>query len=609
MNGGEVVFHFKGDDKDLDKKTSELGSKLGNIGKSVGGAFLKGTAVATTAITGLVGASVKMYADVEQSVGGVETLFKDSADTVIANAKRAYKTAGMSANEYMENVTSFSASLLQSLSGDTKKASEYADRAMVDMSDNANKMGTSMEMIQNAYQGFAKQNYTMLDNLKLGYGGTKEEMARLIKDASKMTDIQKELNISVKDGDMSFGNIVNAISVMQKKLDIAGTTAKEASTTISGSIGSAKSAFENFLAGTGGVNEVIRTFTTAGTNIMNAIIKMAPKVIDGLIQMINALIPQIPPLIEKLLPTIINGINGLINGLVSAFPAIIQALTKILPQILTTLTTMLPNILQEIINIIPVIATALSENLPTLIPVLVQGIISLMQVFNNNMPLFMKAGVQIIVGLIKGLINSLPLILQNLGTIIEFIINFFTVAKLVGAGKTLLTGLGKGLINGVPSLLQKIPQIIGNMINIFKTSGISGFKEVGSMLIRGLWSGIGNMGTWVISKIKGLGKSILKSVKGIFGVHSPSREFAWIGKMNMVGLENGMEDMQPKVQQAIDGMFDLSPSLYGSASTNLSPQVNVINNINMKQDPLGQMVNDVKTFSGGAKNDYNYGMA
>lgn len=161
MNGGEVIFHFKGDDKDLDKKTHELGSKLGNIGKSIGGAFLKGTAAATAGITGLIGASVKMYADVEQSVGGVETLFKDSANTVIANAKKAYQTAGMSANEYMENVTSFSASLLQSLGGDTKKAAEYADRAMVDMSDNANKMGTSMEMIQNAYQGFAKQNYTI----------------------------------------------------------------------------------------------------------------------------------------------------------------------------------------------------------------------------------------------------------------------------------------------------------------------------------------------------------------------------------------------------------------------------------------------------------------
>lgn len=161
MNGGEVIFKFKGDDKDLDKKTNNIASKLGNIGKSIGSAFVKGATAGATALTGLVTASVKMYADVEQSVGGVETLFKDSADTVIKNAKNAYKTAGMSANEYMENVTSFSASLLQSLSGDTKKASEYADRAMVDMSDNANKMGTSMEMIQNAYQGFAKQNYTI----------------------------------------------------------------------------------------------------------------------------------------------------------------------------------------------------------------------------------------------------------------------------------------------------------------------------------------------------------------------------------------------------------------------------------------------------------------
>ena len=161
MNGGEVVFHFKGDDKDLNKKTSELGSKLGNIGKSIGGAFLKGTAVAGASLAAMVGASVKAFANVEQSIGGVETLFKDSASTVIANAKKAYTTAGVSANDYMEQVTSFSASLLHSLGGDTAKAAEYADRAIVDMSDNANKMGTSMEMIQNAYQGFAKQNYTI----------------------------------------------------------------------------------------------------------------------------------------------------------------------------------------------------------------------------------------------------------------------------------------------------------------------------------------------------------------------------------------------------------------------------------------------------------------
>lgn len=566
MNGGEVVFHFKGDDKDLDKKTSELGSKLGNIGKSVGGAFLKGTAVATTAITGLVGASVKMYADVEQSVGGVETLFKDSADTVIANAKRAYKTAGMSANEYMENVTSFSASLLQSLSGDTKKASEYADRAMVDMSDNANKMGTSMEMIQNAYQGFAKQNYTMLDNLKLGYGGTKEEMARLIKDASKMTDIQKELNVSVKDGDMSFGNIVNAISVMQKKLDIAGTTAKEASTTISGSIGSAKSAFENFLAGTGGVDEVIQTFTTAGTNIMNAIIKMAPQVINGLIQMTNALIPQIPSLIEKLLPTIINGATNLLNGLIKALPQIFQMIVSVLPQLTQTLLGMLPTILQVLIQMAIMSIQAVAQMLPTLIPQIVDAILQMIPILIDNLPLFIKAGYQLLIGLVKGLFNAMP------------------------------------------TLLGYIPKIGSSMINYFKQlPGM--FRDIGGMLIRGLWNGISNYAGWVIRKIRGMGSSILRAVKGIFGVHSPSREFAWIGKMNMVGLENGMEDMQPKVQQAIDGMFDLSPSLYGSTSTNLSPVVNVTNINNTRQDPLGRMVNDIKTFAGGSKNDYNYGMA
>lgn len=161
MNGGEVVFHFKGDDKDLDKKTSELGSKLGNIGKNIGAGFLKGAAVASGAMVGMVGASVKAYADMEQNIGGVETLFKNSANTVIANSKKAYETAGMSANAYMETVTSFSSSLLQSLGGDTKKAAAYADQAVIDMSDNANKMGTSMEMIQNAYQGFAKQNYTI----------------------------------------------------------------------------------------------------------------------------------------------------------------------------------------------------------------------------------------------------------------------------------------------------------------------------------------------------------------------------------------------------------------------------------------------------------------
>lgn len=391
-------------------------------------------------------------------------------------------------------------------------------------------------------------------------------MARLIEDASKMTDIQKELNVSVKDGDMSFGNIVNAISVMQKKLDIAGTTAKEASTTISGSISSAKSAFENFLAGTGGVDEVIQTFTTAGTNIMNAIIKMAPQVIDGLIQMINALISQIPPAIEKMLPTIINGATSLLNGLIKASPQIFQMIVSVLPQLTQTLLGMLPTILQVLIQMAIMSIQAVAQMLSTLIPQIVDAILQMIPILIDNLSLFIKAGYQLLIGLVNGLFNAMP------------------------------------------TLLGYIPKIGSSMINYFKQlPGM--FRDIGGMLIQGLWNGISNYAGWVIRKIRGMGSSILRAVREIFAVHSPSREFAWIGKMNMVGLENGMEDMQPKVQQAIDGMFDLSPSLYGSTSTNLSPVVNVTNINNTRQDPLGRMVNDIKTFAGGSKNDYNYGMA
>lgn len=397
------------------------------------------------------------------------------------------------------------------------------------------------------------------------YGGTKEEMARLIKDASKMKDVQKELNVSVKDGDMSFGNIVNAISVMQKKLDIAGTTAKEASTTISGSIGSAKSAFENFLAGTGGVEQVVQTFTTAGTNIMNAVIKMAPQIISGLIQMTNAIIPQIPSVINKLLPTVITGAMSLINGLIQAMPQILTELINIVPLLVKNISSMLPQILQSLILMTIMIVQAMADLWPTLIPQIVDAILQLIPVIIDNLPLFIKAGYQVLIGLLKGILNA------------------------------------------VPVLLSHLPKIGKSMLNYWKQLP-SMFKDIGKNIINGLVEGMKSMLSGASKAIKNIGKSLKKGFTDFFQIHSPSRVFAWIGEMNMQGLYNGMEDMQPKVQQAIDGMFDLSPSLYGSTSTNLSPVINVTNINNIKQDPLGQMVNDIKTFAGGSKNDYNYGM-
>ena len=559
MTGGDVIFNFKGNTDNIEKDTKGLAGKVKGIASGMAKGLGVAAAAGATAITGMIGASVKSYADTEQLLGGVETLFKDSADEIIANSKRAYETAGLSANQYMEQVTSFSASLLQSVGGDTEKAAQYADMAIKDMADNANKMGTSIESIQNAYQGFAKQNYTMLDNLKLGYGGTKEEMARLLDDAEKITGIHYNIK--------NLNDVYNAIHVIQggvdelnggfgdveKGLGITGTTAKEATDTITGSVMSAKAAFGNFLSGTGGIEEVIETFTTAGTNISKALVDMAPKIAEGLVQLVNGLIPQIPTLIQTLLPTVVNGAIMLIQGLIGA-----------IPQIMTVLLEALPTIIEMLIQGLVQITLALAEMLPELMPMIVDAILGIIPILIENLPLFIKAGWE------------------------------------------LIKGLAQGIINAVPTLLSYIPKIITSIINAFKQI-FSKIADVGKNLVKGLWNGIKNVSSWVLDKIKGFGKSILNGIKGIFGIKSPSKEFEYIGVMNVKGMEKGFEDEKEKLQDTFDSMFDLSPSLYGTSSTNLSPNINVEVYNNYKQDPLGQMVNDVKTFSGGSKNDYNYG--
>lgn len=287
----------------FDTKINEKGfnegiSKLGKLGKSGLSAVSKATAASVAAVGAASGVIVKtslgIVADMEQQVGGVETLFKNSADTVIKNANRAYKTAQLSANNYMSTVTSFSASLLQGLGGDTAKAAEIADMAIIDMADNANKMGTNMQDIQNAYQGFAKQNYTMLDNLKLGYGGTQSEMIRLINDSGILNEKISDLD------NVTFDQMIQAIHKVQENLGITGTSAKEASTTIEGSVNSAKAAWENFEAGVISANDLVDTFWTAAQNILNNLGQMIPRlgktgmdVLESLSGKIGEAVPQL----------------------------------------------------------------------------------------------------------------------------------------------------------------------------------------------------------------------------------------------------------------------------------------------------------------------------
>lgn len=537
MNNAEVLIKFKADTEDVEKKTSGLSEKLkSGLGKAGSVAAGVATAAATAAVSAMstIGTeSVKAFAAYEQNIGGVETLFKDSADKVIKNAERAYKTAGVSANEYMAGVTSFSASLLQSLGGDTEKAAEVADTAFRDMSDNANKFGTDMQSIQNAYQGFAKQNYTMLDNLKLGYGGTKTEMERLLADAEKISGVHYDIS--------NLSDVYGAIHVIQEEMGVTGTTAEEAEKTISGSFNSMKASASNLLvaiASGEGVDTALQEFlssvATLGENLMPVIEQILTTIVDMLPVFIEKIISVLPGLIQTLFPALLQGTVAIIQALIEALPQLIEMIAEMLPD-------MLPTIVEAVLSIIPMLI--------------------------DYLPDFIAAGFKLLVGLAEGILNSLPKLWE----------------ACINVGKSVLGTIAKMLD---PSYLM----------------------EIGGNMIKGLWNGISNIAKWVIDKIKGLGKSILSAVKGIFGIHSPSKEFAVIGEYNMLGLEKGMEDMQPEIQRDIDGMFDLSPSMTGSMSNVLSPNIQVVNNIEMNQDPLGQMVNTMKTFSGGSKNDYNYGM-
>lgn len=602
---GSVVFEFEGNDSKLKNTSSSLGKGISTAMK--GGAIAVGAL--STALGGLVVSATKSYADLEQNIGGVETLFKDSANTVINNAKRAYETAGMSANEYMETVTGFSASLLQSLGGDTEKAASYADRAITDMADNANKMGTAMESIQYAYQGFAKQNYTMLDNLKLGYGGTKEEMARLISDASKLTEVQKELGITVDANDMSFGNIVNAISVVQKNMGIMGTTSKEAATTITGSVNSMKAAFDNFLNGSGTSEQLSETIVTALKNIGSAVGKLGPSIIDGLVELTDTLVQYIPSAVEKATPALVGGAIQLVNSLVTALPQLTQALLNAIMQLLQSLTPQIPIIVQNLLNGILQIVNQLATLFPTLIPQLIQAVLGIIPVLLNNIPAFINAGVQLLVGLANGIVTAIPQLIDSLPIIIEKAVEALaTLAPtLATVAPILMVKLAWGLIKAIPQLVMKIPEIIYAMVKGLK-NGISDFISIGGDLVKGLWQGIGDKVDWIVGKIKGFGRSVINGLKDFFGIHSPSTEFAWIGKMNILGLENGMEDMQGELNDTINSMINLSPSLLASASNTYNPNINVAVNNSFEQDPLGQMVQKRKTFASGAKNDYNFGM-
>lgn len=462
---------------------------------------------ATAALVDLGKQSIMGFAEQEQLIGGVETLFKESSAQVQQYANEAYKTAGLSANQYMETVTSFSASLLQSLGGDTAAAAQRADQAITDMSDNANKMGTDMTSIQNAYQGFAKANYTMLDNLKLGYGGTKEEMQRLLADAEKFSGIKYDIS--------SYADIVAAIHVVQTEMGITGTTAKEASTTIQGSANAMKSAWSNLITGMSNENldldklvqNVIDSVNTFADNLLPRLQTMLPRFAEGMTQLVNGLVPYVGPAMELLLPSLVQGIGSLVSGIVQALPAAVEAISAVVPMLVEQIAILLPQIVDAGIGIIVALADGIGENLPALVPAAVDAIITVAD----------------------GL-------LDHIDTLI------------LAAGK-LTVGMAQGLVEALPRLVVRLPEIIAAIVKGL-LEGMSAIGNVGTQLVQGLFNGISNATQWLYNKLKGWCDDVVGWVMNLFGINSPSKVFAdEVGKFIPPGITVGVEKAMPKAMR------------------------------------------------------------
>lgn len=601
---GSVVIKIKGDDSPFQKVLGKIGSAVNTAVKASAAAV----GAASAGVAALGTACINAYADYEQLVGGVETLFKDSADTIQTYADNAYKTAGLSANEYMETVTSFSASLLQSLDGDTEKAAAAADLAITDMADNANKMGTAMESIQYAYQGFAKQNYTMLDNLKLGYGGTKEEMQRLLADAEKLSGVKYDLS--------SYADIVEAIHVIQTEMGITGTTAKEASTTIQGSVASMKAAWANLMVGmaddTQDFDLLLSNFIESIGTVADNLLPRIGVVIEGMGKLVAGLAPEIasalPTLTNELLPNLVElgvqSISALVQGIQENGDSLAAGALSIVGTLAEGIAELLPMVADTAASLVVSLADGLTESLPNIIPVAIETISTLVENLTENANTIIDAGIQIILALGEGLIAALP---QLIETVPQIVINIADVIndnapKLVDTALYLITRLATGLLAATPTILANIPKIIEAIVAAFmafqwlnlgkqliegvangvKSAGesmataaknafskfkakITGsevateLKNIGKYIIDGIVGGIKNSLSNIANIAGKIKDTLLSKLKGLFKIASPSKLMKEeVGEYIGAGIAVGIEESG---QMAVDAAEDVADKI------------------------------------------------
>lgn len=598
-----------------EKTQSKLGSafsKVGSAAVKVGKTVAVGMVAAGTAVAALTTKAIQSYADYEQLVGGVDTLFGNSSAKVQQYAKNAYKTAGMSANEYMETVTGFSASLLQSLGNDTDAAAEKANLALTDMSDNANKMGSDMESIKNAYAGFAKQNYTMLDNLKLGYGGTKEEMERLLQDAEKFSGVKYDIS--------SYADVVDAIHVIQTEMDITGTTAKEAASTISGSISSMKASWQNLLTAISAddlpFDDYVNAFTESVSNVVENLLPRIGIALNGIVQLVEKLAPiiisKVPALFSQLLPAIISAATGLINAIVSAFPGIVSAIMGVIPalidaivQIFNAIVTALPQLMQTIISALPALVPALVGGitqmivtLAAMLPQIIQPIIenlpmiieSIVTALLQNMPLLLEAGVQLLMGLLQGMLSLISSIPDILGIIFDAIINGIKSLFGIHSPSTVMMEIGKniilGLINGIKSLISKVSELWNN-IKETTTKVFNSIKTV----VTTVWNSIKTAITTVINAIKSVVSSVWNSIKDT--ISSVLNSILSVVSSIWNGIKNTVSNIMNGIKSTISNAWNAVKSTVSGAINSVKSTIS--SGLNAAKSTVSSVLEGIKS--------------
>ena len=630
--GADVTDVNKGIDE-TGKKTSDLGEKIKNGLAAAGKAAVVGVTAAATAIGTIGTKAIQAYADYEQLVGGVETLFKDSQDKVMEYANNAYKTAGLSANEYMETVTSFSASLLQSLDGDTSASAEKANLALTDMSDNANKMGTDMTSIQNAYQGFAKANYTMLDNLKLGYGGTQAEMQRLLEDAEKISGIKYDIS--------SYADFVDAIHVVQTEMGITGTTAKEAASTIQGSFGMVKAAWQNLVTGLADPGQdlgaLVGNFTdsvvVAGNNLIPRIQELLPRIVEAVTSLVGTVSEQLPALLESVLPSLIEGATSLIAGLMAALPSVLAVLGDVAPTVIgilvPALIDLLPQIVQTGIDVIVSLVQGISEAMPELIPAATEAILEIVDTLTNpdnigklvdaalkiiltladgiidavprllevapkiitnlitalteNFPKIIESGVKLVASLSDGLIKSIPQLTETAPKLIIGIVQGIldNLPEIIMSGPKIIMALIEGLISAIPDLVQAVPTLIKSIVDTFLNYD---WGSIGRNIVSGIKNGVSNTWNGLKSGVGTAVNGLVGGVESILGIASPSKVFARIGGYMAEGLGQGFDREMLGVRKDIEDQMTFGTTSF-SVSGAAKSSVGVVNGLLANNQP------------------------